>query len=497
MSQKCITGIFFIVSLCISSVAMGQGAGEVLRYSLQYPSYDPVSMVMPGVAHPTGFGAYQENPAVMALFNESFFSAGLSDRYVSEEGTYLGNTSNFDVNALGISNAGFVYKVPTTRGSLVIGGGYSQTTGYNRAISGFGLNNQTTITDFYAGLPITDPLNEAAFNAFAIDDVFNSEGDRIGSLSILRFLPQGESFRGINQTFEMTEQGVLGEYSAFLATELFRNFVVGASIGALTGSYNYERNFLESDNRGVYDGAFIDTDNDGQGDTDIDRILNESTIEANFTGFSARVGFVYQITPNFNSGVSYQFKNTLYVEEEYSTIITTTLDNEVVFSGDNAGLFNYKIVRPARLNIGLAATNLSGFSFTASAERVAYTEGAIEFEEIELTETENAINNRISVNLQNVFNLRFGLEYSINDRVTPRVGYSFYPSPTENINADRQFYSAGFSSTISENTVLNIGVQYATWQDQNRLYTTDIGTAEVVEEQVSRWNIMGGLKFYF
>ncbi|MGK7368828.1 MAG: hypothetical protein ACNS64_01335, partial [Candidatus Halalkalibacterium sp. M3_1C_030] len=126
-----------------------QGANDVLRYSLQYPSYDPVSIVMPGVSSPTGFGAYQENPASMALFEEGFFSFGLSNRYVQEESSYLGTGSEFDDTQTNVGDIGLVYKVPTQRGRLVVGGGYSQTTDFNRALSVNARNNQSTITDFY------------------------------------------------------------------------------------------------------------------------------------------------------------------------------------------------------------------------------------------------------------------------------------------------------------------------------------------------------------
>ncbi len=495
--------IALIFSIGFASIAKGQGAAEVLRYSLQYPGYDPVTMVMPGVAHATGFGAYQENPAVMALFDESFFSAGLSDRYVSEKSFYLGNASTFNINSLGISHAGLVYKVPTTRGSLVVGGGYSQTSGYNRAFSGFGFNEQTTLTDFYASLPLSSPLNEAAFNAYAILDVFDQDGDRIGSLSIFRALPPGETFRGINQSFEVTEEGVMGEYSAFMATELFKNFFVGASIGAITGNYSYERSFLESDKRGLYNAAFIDTDGDDQGDTDINRILSESFIRTSFTGFSARLGAAFQITPDINIGAGYQFRNVLHLDRETDVFITTTLDNGVIFEGDALTAIQYEITRPARLNFGFAATDLSGFTFSAMAERVDYSSAEIGFDGLDLSEAERNVNRFIESNFEEVINLRFGLAYKFSPGFTPRVGYGYYPSPLvdsqipEDINTDRKFFSGGFTAQISERGELNVGVQYSTWDQLNTLYVTDIGTAEVVEEQVHRWNIMAGLTYFF
>src|SRR5699024_2015588 len=106
-------------------------------------------------------------------------------------------------------------------------------------------------TDAYAGLPQDDPLNQAAYDAYAIDDVIDANDNYIRSESIFRF-PLGESYQGINQRFNMTERGTLGEYSAFIATELFRYLLVGVSIGVLSGDYSYDRPFMEIDAQGDY-----------------------------------------------------------------------------------------------------------------------------------------------------------------------------------------------------------------------------------------------------
>ncbi|HLR77318.1 MAG TPA: hypothetical protein VK106_06625, partial [Balneolaceae bacterium] len=344
MSKKIISVLTFLSFLLVFSAVRAQNATDVLRNSLQYPSYDPVTIVMPGTAYATGFGAYQENPAVMALFDESFFSGGLSDRYVSEKGMYLGNRSSFDVNALGIADVGLVYKMPTQRGSLVIGGGYSQTTGFNRALSGFGFNDETTLTDSYVTTP-DDDLFFAALDAFAIDFI-TPEQNYDETASIFR---ADSPYKGIHQTFELTEKGVSGEYSLFFATELFKNFNVGVSIGAIAGTYSYRRDFIEIDKKQNYETQFKDEQGNLIG---IDNILNEDTIEANFTGFSGRVGILYQVTPHFNIGAGYQFANIIFIDEEFNTIITNTLDDGSDYREDAPGHIKYKIKRPARLQLG-------------------------------------------------------------------------------------------------------------------------------------------------
>lgn len=483
-----IFGIAFLVS-----EPYAQSADDVLRYGLQYPSYDPVSIVMPGVSQATGFGAFQENPASMALFEDSYMSFSLSNRTVSEEGRYLGNTMDFDDTQTAVGDLGFVYKVPTVRGSLAIGGGYSQTTDFNRALAAGGRNNESTLTDFYNITP-DDSLFFAAFDAYAID--YAGTDSSFGNTTSI-FRVGFDEYPGINQTIELTEKGAIGEYSAFMATEVQEGLMIGASIGLLTGSYSYEREFLETDRNDDYNFNFIDTDGDGAGDTDVDNILSEDIIDADISAFSARLGFVYEVLPVFSIGGSYQFKSKMTIDETFNTLITTTFDNGVEFFDEAPGRFSYKITRPSRLNLGFTAKDLGGFTLSASAEGVQYSEGRLEFDEVQLSDTENEVNQTVRSNLEDVVNIRAGLEFEASPLFIPRVGYAYFPSPQENFDTSRQFYSGGFSAQLFDNLTFDLGVQYAVWEDRNQLYSYDNGTelvAEVVREDVSRWHVMAGVK---
>ena len=65
------------------------------------------------------------------------------------------------------------------------------------------------------------------------------------------------------------------------------------------------------------------------------------------------------------------------------------------------------------------------------------------------------------------------------------------------MDADRQFFSGGFSTRIFDNVTFDLGVQYAIWEDQNQLYDYFEGNElvpETVREEVTRWNVMGGIK---
>lgn len=488
MSKKSIISLLFVLSMTVSLKA--QSADDVLRYSLEYPSYDAISLVTPAVAQPTGFGAYQDNPAAMALYDQSFLSFDLSSRFIDESGRYLGNATNYSDNQTNVGDLGILYKVPTVRGSLVVGAGYSQTTDFNRALAAGGRNEQSTITDFYNVAP-DDSLFFAAFDVYAIDFA-TTDSSFSNTKSIFRFFDDN-SYPGINQDTELTERGTLGEYSAFLATEFLENFSIGASIGYLSGTYNYRREFLESDRQNDYSAPFIDTDGDGEGETDIDNILSVDRIDADIQAFSARLGFVYQPVEQLSVAGSYQFPSKLYIDENFNTQLTTNFDNGVQFEDEAPGRFSYNITRPGRIKAGFAYRDVSGFTISASAEGVYYSDARIEFDNLDLNPLESDINTTVRSTFSDVINLRGGLEYKINDQFTPRVGYAYYPSPQDGFDRTRQFISGGFSAELTRGLMFDFGMQYSFWDDQNTLYSTP-NTSEVVTEEVTRLHVMAGIR---
>lgn len=484
--------IIVILLAGFTTMVKAQNSDDVLRYSLEYPTYDPVSLVIPGASQATGFGAYQENPAVMALFRNSFMSFDLSNVYTDESGEYLGNSIDFSNNQIGIGDLGFLHSVPVERGSLVIGGGYSQTTDFNRALSASGRNNQSSITDHYSTLPRDHYLNTLAFNTYTIEDVGADS-----SVSIFRLGSDFSAYPGINQEMELTEGGQMGEYSAFLATEFQKNFMFGASVGLYTGDYSYRRAFLEVDRQNDYDGAFIDADGDGEFETDIDNILVRDNIDANIRAFSARLGLLYKAGSNLNLGISYHYTGRLYIDETYNTEITTTFDNGEFASDDAPGEFSYKIERPDRIKAGFSLVDWNKLNLSVSAEGVLYSQGRIDFDELDLNSDEREINNEVKSNFNDVVNFRAGLEYLVNRQFTPRIGYGYYQSPRKGFDAVRQFISGGFSAEITYGLTFNLGVQYGFWDDANSIYFYDDGAAiqnEIVQEEVAHWNVMGGVE---
>jgi long-subunit fatty acid transport protein len=266
-------------------------------------------------------------------------------------------------------------------------------------------------------------------------------------------------------------------------------------MGYLNGTYSYQREFLESDRRNNYDANFIDSNDDGEFDTDIDRIFSADVVDTDIEAFSARLGFVFEPIQQLNIGASYAFPTQLNIDERYNTEIQTVFDNGAETGVEEApGRFSYKIIRPHRLKGGFTVKSGNGLQLTATAEGVFYSDARIEFDEIELNPDENAINRVVRSNFDNVINLRGGLEYKINDQFTPRVGYAYFPNPQQNsLGSEKQFINGGFSAELTKGLMFDFGLQYSFWDDQNELYATP-NVSEVVREEVTRLHVMAGLR---
>lgn len=467
--------------------------------------FDPVSIILPGTAYGSGFGAYLDNPASVALFKKSFGEAGFSLRSVEEEAVYRNNNRLGEDNQNSLSNLGLVYVFPTTQGSLVAGGGYTQHSAFNRALSLRARNDVSTITDNFKtpGSSYAD----IAFNTFATDygDEFEDWDESIFRIGF----DQPGDFLGITQNAEIIERGYGGEYSFFVGTEFQENLMFGFSLGLLNGRYTYDRVFQESDEFNDYDSDFLDLDGDGTGDTDIDRILLQDRIEVDYIGTRARLGILYRINRFMNAGVSYSFGSKIKVDEIFDAGITTTFDNGEIFEDDTNSEFRYYFKFPARTSLGLALTDYNGWTVSASADYTDHSKTKIDFQEGTLLEDEQFENEFIRLTFRPVWNLRLGAAYDLNQYATVRGGFAVYPDKFEGGSNDRSVLSFGGGFSITQQIRLDLAAQYTNWEETSSVYDyaqynytplpdappTYNTISENAGRTVDKWNLLATIKF--
>ncbi|MEX0994352.1 MAG: outer membrane protein transport protein, partial [Balneolaceae bacterium] len=314
---------------------------------------------------------------------------------------------------------------------------------------------------------------DIAFNTFAIDygDEFEDWDESIFRIGF--FEDDGKrdygQFLGIDQEAEILQRGFAGEYSAFLATEFQRNLMVGVSLGIQAGRHTYERIFLEIDRDNLYDGTVIDSSGDGEPDTDIDSVLLSEEFRNNYLSLKARAGMIYRVNQHLNIGVSYAFPSRLTVDEKYDSRISTTFDNNDEVEEDLAGEYSYSVQSPSRFNAGFAIVDIGGFSASFSAGFTDFSNTRVDFDQDEF-EQERDENQFISNHYKEVWDLRGGISLDLTDQFTLRAGYGHRPSRFRNMDASRNLYSAGAGVALTGNTRLEIGAQYAMWNEESAVY---------------------------
>lgn len=456
------------------SLIIAQNPANPLLYSYQAVQFgvqdgpsDPISMIMPGTGFKSGLGSVIDNPASLALYKDSFFDFGLNFRSVSERAGYLGQSRTLENSANGVSNAGFLYSFPTVQGSMVIGATYTQQTVYDRALGFRGRNSNSTITDKFKAEG--SPYQEIAFNTFATD--FGDDvGDWDESIFRIGFDRFGD-FLGIRQQGEIFESGMSGEYSFFFATEFRENLMFGASLGILSGRFNYDRVFQEIDEFNDYDSTIIDSSDDGIGDTDIDTITLDDRLRSRFNGFRARAGILYRINDSFTVGASYTLPTTIEVNELFDASIITAFDNRTEFSDAVDAEFSYKVTLPQRFSIGFGYSDpAGGLSISASADYSDHSRTKINFRESDLFDSELIENDFIRDTYRAVMNFRVGAGYEFSPDFSVRAGYSYLPSRFESGNGDRSQFAAGVGFSLTRDITLELAAQYTVWNDVTAVY---------------------------
>lgn len=476
-----------------------------LQFSQVNANGDPQAAILPSVALSNGFGGYVDNPASIALIKGSYTNFALLNSRLTQESIYLGNTYEEKGIKNYLGNIGGVYKVPTKKGSMVIGGGYNLHTNLQRNTQIAGRNNESTITDHFKD-PSSD-YYDLAFETYAIDygDV---DSTYLESIFRIGFGPGG--YPGITQDADISYRSRIGEYAAFFGTEFQKNLYFGLSGGIISGSYTYTRNFLEMDEYNQYDGNFIPSDQSDEG-TDIDHILTHDEIDADITGLSLRAGLIYSFNNRFNLGVSYTFPSVLEVQEKYYSSIETNLDdNSTPFFYDLEGSFNYSIRRPGQINVGFALQNMNGFSFSSSAEYIDYSTTDLDFtvdrnsygQNYELKIQENVLDSLMAADYKEVVNLKAGVKYLVNNKMELRAGAQFLPGKSKVYEASREVYSLGLGVKLSSEVVLDLSGQYRVWDDRSVAYsyTDNISgqpMKETISQKVSQLRFQAGIKLLF
>ena len=451
------------------------------------------SAILPSVAIENGYASFIDNPAAMSLIKGSYVNIGYMSNRSEFNQSFRGNELLLDSKADYINNIGVVYKIPTRVGSLVIGGGIHTNSVYNRSLGSSAFNNQSTITDVFKGE--SSDYRSIAFETYAIDYADQAQ-TQLESIFRIGF---DDGFPGTYQQSEITQDGRSREFAFFMGTEFKKNLHIGFSLGINEAFHNMSRNILEEDLDNVYDGDFIEQDENGENGTDIYSIQLSDELRSDVLSFEARIGAVYQLGQYLNLGASWSLPSIMEITEEYNSTITTSFDNSLgPFFDSFEGEFTYAITRPSKYSLGMAVNQLKGFDLSIGVDFISYNKTDIDltydqslnFDEVAfLRDQEAVIEQSISQRYQSVMNTRIGAQYRFKNGAELRAGTSILPSKSVQIDETRTLYSGGIGIPISRDFFLDITTQYIQWNDRSVLYEyQDMGSTIPIQESISESN---------
>ncbi len=506
--------MFLILGLFLAFNLSAQNGESPISYKslgLQFSSYhsngDAASAVVPSVSAYNGFGSFIDNPAVMALAEENSISIAWFYSNQNQTSSYLNSSTSNNFGNTDFGNIGMLYKFPTSQGSLVMGAGYDLKEAYDSKAFINGRNSLSTITDMF--VDPSSSYNGIAYDAYAIEfgDV---EETYYESIFRLGFAPG--QFPGITQYVDVNNKRRMGEFSFFTATEFKKNLYAGISIGLTSGTSSYSRNFQEFDEFNDYDGDFIGADGNGAGGTDIKRITLADNIDSDIVGVTIRSGLAYTIGEKARVGASLTLPSKLVITESYSSGIKSDFDDGTATDTyDFFGEFEYAITRPSQLNIGGSILDIGGFSISASAELIDYSNIELSLletnisdpsEKAALLQNEQDINAEIKQDYNSVANFKIGTAYKLNNRAEIKGGYAFYPAKSKKYEVEQSVLSAGLSFPLTRTINFDISGQYSTWTDRSVLYSySDITSGNMENSNVSQdfesLNIVAGIRILF
>ncbi len=500
-----------VASLLLAGSAHAQSADDAIRFADRTPGVTAYSLGLGGVgiSGVTDASAFVINPAGLGWLSSSSVSGSFGLGEVTTGGTF--NAPGFDsflerqVTEAGIANLSYLFKVPTTQGSMVIGAALSGVHSYTRTTEFDGDNGSNSITDYF--IPFSDEfdlfedadgiypdftrtLSFIAYETFAIDldQGLLDAGDPVP------FLP-AVSAGTVAQYGFFEDSGQMMELNFGGAMEAAPDVMVGFSLNIPIGSFERTRIIQEED---------FQNDNDGtSGTTDFDYLYFSERFTSDLVGVNGRFGVSMNANDNMRIGGTIETPTVYAIEESYGTYLETEFDNGDLFAyGDQpgqtagSGEFDYTLTTPWRLGMG--------FSFETGPVMLMADVEWVDWSQMELSSNTYDFgpeNLDIRDALQSVVNVRLGAVASF-DNIEVRAGAGYHPDPrTEqrfhsegfpSVDRGRTFGSLGLGYKLSDRIGIDLGWMMEELTDRSDLYV-DVRDAPYVSEDVTRNRFQFGM----
>lgn len=471
-------GIAVFLFLALQQNVTAQFIDDALRLAEPAQAFNPRSAAMGNafLAVADDFSALQMNPAGLGQMKSKEFALGMTSLSTKTTTTFLGSTAAAENSGTHLNSIGFVLPFPVTRGSLVFAAGYQRILDYTNALSFDGYNSQSSI------MP-----------TLYDNDVRYDLAWQLGLEDTNAVVPITNN---VNQEGEVLESGKLGQWSFGGSIEVARNAFLGVSLNILSGSYSYERDFIETDPNNSHQGIIAGKDFDR---TDFQQLHIEQSLSQEFSGFSAKIGFLYRMDGKARFGVTIQTPLSVEVTESYLQEGKSTFGDATERYSIPDIRNSYGVITPWIFSVG---ASYNPVDFVTIAGEADFTD----FTQLEFDDTSNrdilGLNKDIRKMLRSTTSYRFGAEIRIPETgLQIRGGYGVHEFPYENKPSqfNSQTISAGVGYLIENAFLINAAYVRTTREDSHFNYS-DLSAPESAlrtDEDLTRSRIMFSISYLF
>ena len=441
----------FIISIIIilSNIVEAQTIDDVLRYSKTNLSGSARYVSMGGAFGALGgdISAINSNPAATGVFMYSEMNISPTFYHSHSESEFLTNTRNDGRFNFNLNNIGIVGTMNLNNKdwiSINYAFSYDRLGNYSNRIYNEGINNNNSITDYFAEQAYGTSLGSLDDGTGGTDLVYNAYNTYL--INPISEDPNNTEYTssynnyGENQIHKIETSGHRSNYSFSLASNFRNKLYMGISFNYTNLRYTYQSDFQEHDVSQKID--------------NFKSMRYYDEYETRGNGFSFKVGFIYKALKWLRIGTSFQTPIVYRLNDTYSHVMESwvTIDgktNNYTMPSSN-GFYDYKINSPLRMMGAISFIIGKHAIISTEYEYVNYTLGKLTSynyhnEFINTNETIKAV-------LKPGHNIKAGIEYRLG-KLSFRVGSSYFDSPYKleqlNKNAYTIYYNGGIGLNLN------------------------------------------------
>ena len=474
--------VMFGLTMLNASLLRAQSAEDAYRFSSTGFGIGARAEGMGGayIGVADDYSATFWNPAGLAQMRRLEFTGGIVNNNYSNSASFLGTSSSASNSSTGLDDLGLVFPVPTSRGSLVFAAGYNRVNSYATALSFNGFNRNSSIIPW---LYEQDANFDIPFQTY----LENSAG----------YTPIQKN---VQQQGNVSESGSMGTWAFSGAVDLAKGFSFGVTINLLNGTYNYVRNYSESDVNNVYNDPTRFYDSSGYVLPDsLYREFNgfgyNSTLTTELNGVNALFGFMYTDGDVFRLGVTIKTPTAFTVHESYTNAGQSAFDDTTGYYYSYDANNDYGITTPWVYGAGASYSPVRGLLLSGQIEYTDWTQ-------IQWTDNASLQDENIALKQQfrSTLNYALGGEFEVpRTGLRLRAGYSFKPSPYagDPSTFGLTTITAGAGILIQDDVMIDAAAMFGSFKTFHNNYGDESLNLSRTDETVSTTNVDFTISYRF